>query len=92
MPRMPKVHRPRHWQPDGGRPNAASRGYGWNWQKLRPVVLVRDGWLCRVCGRPAGKSAHVDHIVPKRQGGTDELDNLQTLCQSCHSRKTAHGT
>jgi 5-methylcytosine-specific restriction endonuclease McrA len=33
-----------------------------------------------------GKRAHVDHIVPKRQGGTDEVTNLRTLCASCHSR------
>ena len=37
------------------------------------------------CGESA---AEVDHIIPRRQGGTDTPDNLQPLCRSCHARKT----
>ena len=32
---------------------------------------------------------HVDHIVPRAAGGTDEWSNLQSLCAKCHARKTA---
>jgi hypothetical protein len=35
-----------------------------------------------------GRAAHVDHITPKARGGSDLLDNLQTLCATCHQRKT----
>lgn len=31
----------------------------------------------------------VDHIIARRKGGTDDLQNLQSLCHACHSRKTA---
>ena len=71
------------------RGSAASRGYGHRWQKLRMMALRRDCYICQVCGLPVGKGGHVDHIVPLAQGGTNSLDNLQTLCATCHSRKTA---
>jgi 5-methylcytosine-specific restriction endonuclease McrA len=35
-----------------------------------------------------GPKAHVDHIKPLEEGGTDAAENLQTLCESCHGRKT----
>jgi len=31
----------------------------------------------------------VDHIIERADGGTDEIDNLQTLCVPCHQVKTA---
>ena len=31
----------------------------------------------------------LDHIVPLIDGGSHELDNLQTLCKPCHKKKTA---
>ena len=58
------------------------------WRKLRRTVLARDV-ICQDCqNRPA---THVDHIVPRKRGGTDSVDNLQGLCASCHTAKTARG-
>ncbi|MCB6184274.1 HNH endonuclease [Leeia sp. TBRC 13508] len=76
---------------DRGRGSSASRGYGWQWAKLRRQVMERDCGLCQVC-QSAGytmPATAVDHILPKSSGGTDALSNLQAICDSCHKSKTA---
>jgi hypothetical protein len=54
---------------------------------LREIVFERDDGRCRHCG--VTERLSLDHIYPKSLGGSDELDNLQTLCRSCNSRKGA---
>lgn len=53
----------------------------------RQAVFARDGYRCVTCG--AGENLHVDHIHPWSLGGPDTMDNFQTLCGSCNSRKGA---
>ena len=33
--------------------------------------------------------ATADHVLARKDGGTDTLDNIQTLCSSCDGRKRA---
>lgn len=94
MPNRPRTHSARRQAEqrrihDLARGSSAARGYGSRWRRLRPHVLKRDRYMCRTCGAPVGESGHVDHIKPRAQGGTDDESNLQTLCDACHSRKTA---
>lgn len=64
-----------------------------SWRALRQSVLQRDANTCAHCGIHTKQgSAHIDHIVSRNAGGTDTLDNLQTLCHQCHSKKTARAT
>ena len=67
------------------RPNAARRGYGAKWQKIRAGNL-RVYKTCAKCGAPA---IDVHHIVPLKNGGTNEWSNLQPLCRKCHRIITA---
>ena len=85
--RCEKHQRPRKaWAGTENRPSASQR-YGADWPKVRAAVLAQQP-ECALCGAPA---TDVDHIVPKRWGGTDDADNLQPLCKACHKRKTARG-
>lgn len=59
--------------------------------RLRRACLRRDDYTCQRCGyesEPNSGELHVDHIHNRAEGGQDELDNLQTLCTSCHNPKT----
>ena len=49
---------------------------------------------CRACGWyfMDGDHIEVDHILPKKQGGSDARDNLQLLHRHCHDTKTARAT
>jgi 5-methylcytosine-specific restriction endonuclease McrA len=58
------------------------------WPALRQAALRRDDYRCRSCG--ARGRLEVDHVRPVRDAPelAFELDNLQSLCGPCHSRKT----
>lgn len=77
---------------DDRRGSASARGYGRHWQKKR-LAYLRAHPLCVQCADEGLTTAatDVDHIVAKRNGGTDDEENLQALCHMHHSRKTAAG-
>ncbi len=54
--------------------------------RKRFLVLKRDRYHCRLCKR-AGVELEVDHRIPRAQGGSDALDNLQALCVDCNRGK-----
>lgn len=55
--------------------------------ELRRQVFERDGYRCVTCGDWHNLGA--DHIQPEVKGGPTTLENLQTMCRSCNSRKGA---
>jgi hypothetical protein len=53
------------------------------WKEIRKRVLDRDGYTCQLCGDKT-KQLHVHHREIRRIGMNDDMDNLVTLCKSCH--------
>ena len=79
---------------DDNRPNANARGYTKRWKKRRDAFIASHP-LCEHCrqrGEIKGAEC-VDHIVPHRgnAGLFWDESNWQSLCNRCHSRKTARG-
>ena len=80
------------------KPFAKSGRGGSKWRRIREEVFERDEYLCQECRRQGlitGVELHgvgvgiCDHIVPLAEGGAEfDADNLQTLCKTCHDRKT----
>jgi 5-methylcytosine-specific restriction endonuclease McrA len=63
------------------------------YRKNKAIVRRRSGGRCEVfeAGRPCGSRDRVqcDHIIPRSQGGTHNLENLRDACHAHHSKKTA---
>lgn len=79
-----------------------SRGKAWDrntprqglsgrpWRRLRQRILERDCYLCLTCqaqGRVTEATA-VDHVTPVSKGGSDDPNNLASICDPCHALKT----
>ena len=64
----------------------------WNreYKKVRPLVIERDNNTCQICKGKSDKlyekkfQVIVHHIKKVKGGGTNELNNLVTLCQFCN--------
>jgi ATP adenylyltransferase len=55
---------------------------------VRYEVLKRAGFRCELCGVVADEVAlEVDHIIPRKHGGKDAIENLQALCWKCNANK-----
>lgn len=52
------------------------------------VLCVRHGQVCWYCGLDLGSRVlHVDHIIPRCKGGTNDMDNLAITCSYCNMAK-----
>nr|MDO8097724.1 HNH endonuclease signature motif containing protein [Candidatus Njordarchaeota archaeon] len=51
-------------------------------EDVKEAIFKRDSYKCVVCGlgRKDGVEICADHIVPKDKGGTNTIENGQTLC------------
>lgn len=61
---------------------------------VRHAVLVRDGFQCTFVSAKGARCRatlylEIDHIIPRAQGGTDDLDNLRCAC-SAHNKHYAN--
>ena len=67
----------RHW--------GYQKGLNYGFENTKAKVLNRDGYTCQCCkGKRRDSKLEVHHIIFRSQGGSDEEDNLITLCHTCH--------
>lgn len=60
--------------------------------KVRFLVFKRDDYRCQICGATpeTGARLEVDHKHPVSKGGSNELENLWSLCFECNRGKGTH--
>jgi len=58
---------------------------------VRWKILKKDNYTCVKCGQSPAKNndieLEIDHILPVAKGGTNDIENLQTLCRNCNQGK-----
>lgn len=67
----------RHW--------GYQKGFNYGYSSRKEAVLNRDNYTCQCCGKKATR-LEVHHIICRSNGGTDDENNLITLCEECHSK------
>ncbi len=56
-------------------------------------VAKRAQQKCEYCHAPeapCGYKFHVEHIIPRSQGGSDDLSNLALCCAACNLHKSSN--
>jgi 5-methylcytosine-specific restriction endonuclease McrA len=53
--------------------------------KTRRLVLARDRHRCQTPGCRHTHFLEIHHILPRARGGTNDPENLTTLCSACHA-------
>jgi 5-methylcytosine-specific restriction endonuclease McrA len=56
-------------------------------KKIRDIVYAKFDGHCAYCGCVLEKGWQVDHIIPKVDGGKDDLNNLHPSCPKCNGFK-----
>ena len=55
--------------------------------KDREFVLERDNYQCVYCG--SSENLQIDHKIPRKYGGSDDIENFVTACRTCNIKKNA---
>lgn len=50
---------------------------------IRAQAIKKYGSKCELCSYKLSLDAH--HIIPKKEGGPNEVDNLMIVCPNCHA-------
>lgn len=61
------------------------------WQDVRDIRIGMDKGFCQLCGMPGNEVDHIVELTPENINNPEitlNLDNLQTLCHKCHTKKT----
>ena len=65
---------------------AYQKGRNYGFANTKEMVLARDGYTCQYCkGKHKDSKLEIHHVQFRSDGGSDDADNLVTLCHTCHS-------
>ena len=59
------------------------KGFNYGHSSRREAVLHRDNYTCQCCGKK-NCQLQTHHIIFRSHGGSDDENNMITLCKECH--------
>ena len=71
--------------PDINRHWGYQKGIDYGFESRKDYILHRDNFKCQLCGKTHTK-LEVHHIIFRSKGGTNDENNLITLCSECHKK------
>lgn len=67
------------------KPWGYQKGKNYGFANTKEMVLNRDNYTCQYCkGKRKNSKLEVHHIIYRSNRGSDDENNLITLCQTCH--------
>lgn len=54
-------------------------------KEVKEYIFNKYGRECLCCG--SKEDVHLDHVIPIKKGGKNDISNLQPLCKKCNSKK-----
>lgn len=67
------------------KPWGYQKGKNYGFANTKEMVLNRDNYTCQYCkGKRKDSRLEVHHIIYRSNCGSDDENNLITLCQTCH--------
>jgi 5-methylcytosine-specific restriction protein A len=88
--RLPQPWKPKKIRGENSKVDNSKFYQSKRWRKVR-AMYVAENPLCVACEKRGLTTAvqEVDHVIPLRFGGAEyDFSNLQSLCKSCHGRKS----
>ena len=67
-----------------------AEGYPKDWKNLREIVLNRDNYNCQEMDKLCDGPLQIHHIISLSNNGSNNINNLVTLCLYHHSQKHDH--
>ena len=72
-----KFEKIKHW--------GYQKGFNYGFSSRKEAILNRDNYTCQIC-KAKNTRLEVHHIIYRSNGGTDDENNLITLCKDCHKK------